>query len=368
MSKSKEEVNPFGGFKIIKNEFVPPTDIEDKDETVIEDEEKELTAEEQERMIAADKALAAQAEKIAKKLKGEEVEETEDLEETEEDETSVLRVFTKKLHEKGVIDFDDTDEEFEESEEGLEKLVTKTTQNRINKWVEALPDEFQKLLEFTQNGGNPKDFLNIYYGNHSWENFNPDNESKQELAVAESLRLAGETEEDITDIITEWKDNGTLEKRAKSAITKLQKYETQQKEELVISQKTKAEQQKLKEKQEFEDFKKDLFSKEEIKGFKLTPKIKEKIWDHLTVVDKKTGKTAYQEALEKDKDASLLFALQSSMGFDMSKLEKQAETKASRKLGDLLRNHQKTTKEKISSGQSEDFGGDNPFAGFKKLI
>jgi hypothetical protein len=372
MAKSKKEENldPFAGFRPIKGEFVvnksEDDDFEEGDKNLIKDEED---SDEKKRMLEADKLLEKQANKIAKKTKDES--EKEDEEEDENDdskESSGIREFTKVLHNKGVIDFDDTDEEFEESEEGIEKLVSKTVENRINKWVSALPDEYSKFLDFVQNGGNPKDFLNIYYGNHSWENFNIDNENKQVLAVEESLRLAGETDEDIQDIVTEWKDNGTLEKRAKSALTKLQKYEVTQKTEIVNSQKELKDKKIKQEKEEFENFKNNFFKKEEIKGFKLTPKIKETVWNHLTVVDKKTGKTAYQEALEKDEEASLLFALQSAMGFNMEKLEKQVETKISKKFGDMLKNYSKSSKEKISSGVTEEKDEDSPFAGFKKII
>jgi len=164
-------------------------------------------------------------------------------EEEEEIEPSAFRSFIKELYNKGVVDFDDTIEDFEESEQGIAKVVDKTLEHRINKWQEQLNPDYVKFLEFTQNGGNPKQFLEIYYGNQSWEDFKIDSEENQKAVVAESLRLAGESEEDIQDIVTEWYDNGTLEKRAKPAIAKLQKYEASQKEEIVKSQEIKAKKQ-----------------------------------------------------------------------------------------------------------------------------
>lgn len=395
MGKSKNNTtdlidNPFGAFKILKGEFAPPSDeddIQDGEEGILKEEPNDLTETsetEEDRLKKADKALEKIAERTAKKAKGETIESSQfkesnfdndsddsddlDNEAGENEETSAFKEFTKNLYQKGVLDFDDTDEDFEESEEGIEKLVNKTVGNRITKWVNDLPADYSKFLEFVQSGGKPKDFLNVYYGNHSWESFDIEDENKQALAVEESLRLSGEDEDEIRDMVDEWRDNGTLEKRAKSALVKLQKNEAIQKQEIVEIQKQQAVKQKEAQKQYWDGFKNDLFSRENIKGFKLTPKLKEKLWDHMTAIDRSTGKTAYQNSIDNNNEASLLFALQSMLDFDISKLEKQVETKVSNKFGKMLKNYSKTSKEKISGGSTygnED--GSNPFAAFRKI-
>ena len=392
MGKSKNNTtdlidNPFGAFKILKGEFAPPSDeddIQDGEEGILKEEPNDLTETsetEEDRLKKADKALEKIAEKTAK---GETIESSQfkesnfdnysddsddlDNEAGENEETSAFKEFTKNLYQKGVLDFDDSDEDFEESEEGIEKLVNKTVGNRITKWVNDLPADYSKFLEFVQSGGKPKDFLNVYYGNHSWESFDIEDENKQALAVEESLRLSGEDEDEIRDMVDEWRDNGTLEKRAKSALVKLQKNEAIQKQEIVEIQKQQAVKQKEAQKQYWDGFKNDLFSRENIKGFKLTPKLKEKLWDHMTAIDRSTGKTAYQNSIDNNNEASLLFALQSMLDFDISKLEKQVETKVSNKFGKMLKNYSKTSKEKISGGSTygnED--GSNPFAAFRKI-
>lgn len=395
MGKSKNNTtdlidNPFGAFKILKGEFAPPSDeddIQDGEEGILKEEPNDLTETsetEEDRLKKADKALEKIAERTAKKAKGETIESSQfkesnfdndsddsddlDNEAGENEETSAFKEFTKNLYQKGVLDFDDTDEDFEESEEGIEKLVNKTVGNRITKWVNGLPADYSKFLEFVQSGGKPKDFLNVYYGNHSWESFDIEDENKQALAVEESLRLSGEDEDEIRDMVDEWRDNGTLGKRAKSALVKLQKNEAIQKQEIVEIQKQQAVKQKEAQKQYWDGFKNDLFSRENIKGFKLTPKLKEKLWDHMTAIDRSTGKTAYQNSIDNNNEASLLFALQSMLDFDISKLEKQVETKVSNKFGKMLKNYSKTSKEKISGGSTygnED--GSNPFAAFRKI-
>jgi len=371
MSKSKENqelTNPLENFKLLKGEFTPePLENEPKeDDEEIDDAEED---DEVKRFKEADKKLLENSKKVSKK---QDVSENNELEGEDEEEysdptiPSIYKEFAKNLYEKNIVDFDDSDEDFEDSEEGLEKLIYKTTQNRINNWVSSLPDDFKKLIEFTENGGKAKDFINVYYNQNSWEDFKIDNESNQEKAVIESLKLSGESDEDIQDMVTEWKDNGSLEKRAKSALTKLQKFESVQKENLVVEAKIQAEAKRKEQEKTWNDFKENLMSKESIKGFKITPKIKDKLWDFMTVVDK-TGKTQYQKALEKDNEASLLFALQAMNNFDIKKLEEQVANKVNSKFSDILRNTQKNSKDKISKGSTQEQDENNPFAGFKNL-
>lgn len=366
----------FKGFSILKGEFVKPEEESDIDDStgIVEDDivdENEQT-EEAKRLAAGDAALeklaAEKAKKASKTTKVETTEEDEvedgEVEDTDE-ENSLFKVFTKDLYNDGALDFDDSDEEFEESKEGISKLVKKTVANRINNFVENLPEDFKTLLEFVENGGKPKDFIKTYYEANSWEDLDIENEDNQKLIVAESLRLAGETEEDITDMVTEWYDNGTLQKRAKSGQAKLIKYTESQKVKIVEEQRLQAETLKKAEEKKWNDMKTELMSKEEVMGFKLTPKVREKLWEFVTIPDRKTGKTGYQEAIESKKDAQWLFAYQAMNNFDKSKLEVQTRTKVSKEFGNLLSNYAKTSKEKIAKGSTDDNYGTNPFEAFK---
>ena len=166
-------------------------------------------------------------------------------------------------------------------------------------------------------------------------------------------------------MIDEWEVNGSLEKRAKPALTKLQKNENMQKAELLKQQEAYANQQRKAQEEYWENFKNNIQKKDELKGFKLTPKVKDNLWEFLTVTDKKTGKTGYEKAIEEDTDSSLLFAYLAMNKFDIAKLEKQVETKVSKKYTGMLKNYSTSTKEKISTGKSIDYTDDDPFKGFR---
>lgn len=380
--KKVKEADPFEGFASLKGEFIPPVedtdDVTTGDETILDTPEIAKPTDEidleAKRLAAGDKALADLEKKkleLAKKKVKEITEDEDTTSDEEEDETedttktSVIRAFAKELFNDGVLDFDDTDPEFEDSKEGLKKLNNKTIQNQIDKWINSKNPEYIKFMEFTDNGGDPREFLNIYYGNHSWTDFSIESEDAQKLVVMEALRLAGDSEEDISEMIEEWSENGTLAKRAKSSLPKLQKNETTQKQEILVRAAAEKAQIEESNKNYWESFKADLFKKEEVMGFKLTPKLKEKIWDGLTSIDIKTGKTAYQKAVEGNKDAIILFALQAVTGFDKTKLETQVKTKVSNEFHDLLENYSKTTKQKVSSGKTNEDYDTNPFAAFK---
>lgn len=381
--KKEEELpgkieNPFKGFSIVKGEFRTDEDYlndEIKDGTEEEVKDEPVTNEEAEALKRGDEALKKVVEKtiknVEKKKKEEEgtleetEEETEETDESEEVEDSGdIRNFVKALSEKGILDFDDTDEDFKNDEESLETLVNKTVNNRITKWAKNLPEDFSSMLQFVENGGTPKQFMDVYYGNHSWEDFSIDHEDNQKLVIKESLRLAGETEEDIQDMVDEWEVNGSLEKRAKPALAKLQKNENAQKAELVKQQEIFAKQQRQAQEEYWENFKNSIQERDDLKGFKLTPKVKDNLWEFLTVRDKKTGKTEYEKAIADDTESSLLFAYLAMNKFDIGKLEKQVETKVSKKYSGMLKNYSTSTKEKISSGSTRAYEDGNPFKGF----
>lgn len=374
MSKNKEEQieNPFDTFDILKGNFVPPTkddDIIDGDPTIIEDNVEEVSDEESESLKKGDKALEEVIKKQSKanSIKDDTEEEVEEpTDEVEDTTTNGYLDAIRGLSEKGILEFNI--DEAEDSEEGLEKAIQETVNNKIKSHIATFGEEALDFLAFIEAGGDPKQFINTYYNEQSWESYNIENESSQKVAVRESLRLAGETPEDIEDMITEFEENGTLEKRAKSALSKLQKFEGEQKAQLVEAQKQRDAETKAANQKYWNDFKSDLDKKDEVKGFKLTPKLKEDMWKHMTQIDKATGKTNYQKAIENDIDAQLLFVLQSMNNFNIDKLEKQVANKAASKVAGLIKNYQSSTKDKMSSGRTHvDKDGEDPFALFSKI-
>ena len=375
MSKNKEEKNenPFNTFDILKGQFVQPP-VDESEDNIEDEETNEEEQDESEFSQESEDALKKVIEQQSKaKDKSNTAKTDDDTEESDEDEsendtnqTNGYIDAIKDLSQKGILEFDS--DEIEDSEEGLEKAINETVNNKIKKHIATFGEEALDFLAFIENGGNPRDFVTTYYGNQSWEDFDLESESAQKTAIRESLRLAGESPEEIEDLITTYEDTGILEKRAKVAKDKLIKKEAEQKVQLIEAQKQRDAAEKEANRRYWNEFKSDLDKKEDIKGFKLTPKLKESLWKHMTMIDKTTGKTAYQSAIENDRDAQLLFALQTMNKFDISKLEKQVESKVVSKVSGILKNYQPSSKEKISSGRTHvDKDGEDPFALFSSI-
>lgn len=369
-TKETVDENLFGAFKFI-DQAVPKkaNKIEtDEPEPVVEDET------EQEKIAKAE-ALAA-AEKKSKTVKPEvdEAPEVGDEPEVEteiedEPETNGLAIFAKELSEKGLLELGDEDKI--ESDEDLFKAYQKTIKKAVEEDRTGRPEDAQRFLEFLDNGGDPKEFHKLYYGDGAtFEEFQMESEEDQEYVTRQALELEGLTAEEIDDEIADLKDLGKLDKKAAIHLRKLQKIEKEQKKALLESQKEHAKKLEERKLAEWTEFKKGLFEKEEISGFKFNDKMKNDTWDYMTkIVDRKQGLTQYQIDSQSNPDARYMFAYLLRNKWDIKALEKQVTTKAVSKLATKLNNYT-DSRSKITKGttaKNKD-DGSNPFAGFRDSL
>jgi hypothetical protein len=311
--------------------------------------------------------------KATKKLSEEfkQEEEEEELKEEikdEESKTNEFSGFAKYLSEEGVIDLEE--EDIFESEKDLAKVVGRTIKNGIAQDRSKLPEDGQKFLEFLDGGGKPSDFHKYYYGDASFEEFDITSEENQKYVIREALKLEEYTDEEIEETLTDFEDTGKTDKKAEMYLKKLQKVEKQNQALLLDTQKAFAKEQEIKRTAEWDEFRKGLFDKDTIGGFKMTPKMKEDTWTYMTkVVDKKIGATQMQIDDKENKDAKYMYAYLLKNKWDIKSLEKQVETKQVSKLRDKLSNYSDTrTKSKTASVKVEvENENDNPFKGFKNL-
>ena len=389
MSNKEEEEKDttFSGFGFLTGDAVPAPAAETKKEVKAPKKEETLASDELtvEELEALDQAAAAQAkpktEKKVKEVKKVEAEEEEELEEEtpiieavaeeeEEEEENTFSAYARYMADKGILDLEDDTKV--ESEDDLEKVQIKTIQNGINSYKESIPEDGQKFLEFLEQGGNPSDFHKYYYGDDSFEEFDiEDSEENQKYVISESLKLEGYSQEEIDDEIADLIDLGKLDKKAKTHKNKLVKIEKEQKKLLLESQKQYAKEQEEARQAEWTNFKKGLFDKEEISGFKFTPKMKQDVWDYMTKpVNKKTGVTQYQIDSQENTDARYVFAYLLKNKWDIKSLEKQVETKTVGKLKSALNNYSDSkfkAKSPKSKLQKED-NLENPFKNFKHAL
>ena len=378
--ETKTQVDPFAGFSILKgNSMASPENKDTTKETEVKegvDDATELTEEEiikaQSDAKEAAELEAKKTKKPAKETKAKVTEETEEEDTTQgnEDTTaqeSVFKLFLTDLTEQGIVEAL-SDEEFEDSPEAIAKAVQKTLTKGIEDFKKGRDPQVQQFEDFVAQGGNPKQFFEVFYGNTSWENYKLDGEHTQKEVVRSFLKTSGWDDTEIDAEIKDAEDLGKLEAKAKAFLPKLQKLEELEKTQLIENQSNLAKQRETEAKAYWDNLQKDWMSKSEVNGFKLTDKIKKDVWEHMTSVDRKTGKTKMQQNYETNKESQFLYAYLDMMNWDIKKLEKQVETKVTSSLRQKLENYTdtraKTGKMARTNVQEQE---ENPFAGFKTL-
>lgn len=295
--------------------------------------------------------------------------ETEETEEGAED--NGLHTFYSWLNEQGVVESLEEGKKVE-SEDDLKQVISTTIQKGIEDYKNSKSEEVQNFIDFVDNGGNPRDFHKLYYEQRSWKDIDPKIEANQELIVREAYKQSGWDDEDIDAEIADKKDLGRLETLSEKLRLKLIAGEEEDKKSLVEAQKQFQKEQSELAKKQWDEFKDNLYKKEEVQGFKLTPKVKDDLWSFMTKVDKKSGKTPLQLHNETNKDAQVLYAYLAMNNWDIQKLEKQVKTKVTSELSKKLKNITDThSKLKGGSDSLTDIknknGGAN-FSAFKSII
>lgn len=371
---SKENENAFEGFNLLKENpmDIPASKKEEEKEEEKSAEDKAAELLEQAAKEAEEIANRKNAKKNDEESSKETEEESEEEQEQEEENEASLKPFISYMFEKGLLDVENIDE-FDDTEEGLEKIVAQTVENKVNDWKTSYPEDAQKFLEFIENGGKPSDFHKYYYQETSFSDLDiTDNEEIQKHVIREGLVAAGwEDTNEIEEEISLYEDAGKLESKAKAHLTRLQKLENENKKLLVEAQKKYATEQRAKEAEDLDNFKKGLFEKDEISGFKFSPKMKQEIWDYMMKpVDRKTGVTQYQvDSKAKGQDARYIFAYLMKNNWDASKLEKDLKNKVVSDVKKKLSGYSDSRK-KITSGTSRqekvEKEGENAFSAFKQ--
>ena len=286
-----------------------------------------------------------------------------------ETEENGIHAFYSWAAEQGLVESLSEDKKVE-TEDDLKEVISTTIKKGIEDYKTSHPEEVQHFIDFVDNGGNPREFHKLYYEQRSWKDIDTKSESNQELIVRAAYKESGWDDEDIESQIADLKDLGKLESLSEKMHKKLIAGEEEDKKSMLEAQKEYQQRQTAEAKKAWEDFKDNIYKKEEVQGFKLTPKVKDDLWNFMTKVDKKTGKTALQVHNETNTDAQVLYAYLAMNDWNIEKLEKQVKTKVTSELSKKLKNVT-DTRNKISGGGSESFAGErskNNFSAFKSIV
>ena len=196
-------------------EEAPLPIIDETNKPVVEDEE-EITDPKAEEAPAAEEKPAA----------------------TEEDEYETFKVLGKHLSDQGILG--EYEEEMENTPEALQEMVSKTVDKGIEKYKDSFKHPMAKqFLDYLENGGDPGTFVNAVSGvdyNSIATDQIEGNTTIQKQLLKDQMKEAGETDEDIEDMIQVFEDAGQLERRSNVALKKLQTAQTKKQAEVVVEQ------------------------------------------------------------------------------------------------------------------------------------
>lgn len=257
----------------------------------------------------------------------------EDIE-TEEEESPIQSISTHFV-EKGLF-IPKKDKEYDASEDGLEDLINDTLEARLQEKINSLPEEVRQLVEYGQLGGKVDEIQQVNEELEIYNTVDLEDLDTSKLIYKDYLLANGFEESEADEQVTIAENAGMLDGNAKLA----QKYfikATEAKKSGLIENRSKEakriEQERI---QKETEFKNKVLSTKEIKGFGLTPKDAETLYDYITKPIDKSGKSKYLAEMT-DED-QLAFAYFKMKGFSFKDIEKKVETNTTLKLKKKLIN------------------------------
>lgn len=277
--------------------------------------------------------------------------------ETEEEvEGDPFTLFAEELAKQEIID---VGEDFEPSEKGLVEAVSgtidKKVQEEIDFFQKSLPEDGKALLRHLMDGGQVNTFLETFSTpDISQMDVKGENGKNQKHVLYEFMKLRGDSQEDITEALEMYEDNGVLEKQAGKAKDRLLKYYDQQKEQLELRRNQDKESKDQQRKEIIENISTKINDSEVIKGFPLTAKSKKNLVNYMTIpnikVDNEDGTHNFVTQFQADEinssqdiDDFILKAYLRMTDYDLEGLKKKAVSNFSKKFKKSLQSKKELT-------------------------
>jgi len=280
-----------------------------------------------------------------------------------EDENEIT-TFAKMLAENELLDLEEG--ENANDVDALLDAFGKTLENRVSEEVElfqkGLPLEGRELLKHMMDGGNVRDFKEVYNSpDFNKVDVRGSNVNNQKWVISEFLKLRGDTQEEIVETLSDYEDLGNLEKQAQKAQVRLVQYDTHKKQELETKR---AEEVKKKETQREEvltNISTLVNDSADLKGFPLTRKAKKELLSYMTETNVKVdGSEGAQYVTQFQADEMkaaqnledfVLKAYLRMTDFNLDGVKKRSKTDLTSKLRTQLQN------KKSMTGTQGTFGG-----------
>lgn len=298
-----------------------------------------------------------------------------DEEQADASENGSNEYLIQTLIDNDILSYDE-EKEYSMDDEGLKELIL---ENRIKDrelgekaFIERLSkdDETRELLAVIQSGGTVRDFLAMkdevdFTTISLYDNEGNPMERNMTYLIEDWLNLQGFDQDDIQDEIEAYKESNLLEKKAKIAQKAMINNQVREKEARLKEIEYEAQRVSERNAIEAEKFRNKVVNLNEIKGFKLSKKEAEGLYDFMTKADK-DGKT---EFIKRDtEDTRLLYAYFAYNNFNKDKLSTEIKTEAARAIKKKVSQFQDSNANpRRSSGDATRSTSDSPLKGVSWL-
>jgi len=337
-----------------------------KDETIVEDEEKENQEQEEEetpKPEEEEETETQESETDDGDTSSEETDESEKETKDEEgqegdDEPSIFQTAAQDIGVEldedtfGDINFDDPDQN------DLAKFIEKSAKQLSNKQMDATFDEYPEakaLVDFAKKGGDPRQYIETMHPQFDYNEVNFDeqiaeNEQAQEQLVRNHLAAQDTPQEEIDEMIEDFRNGGILEKQSKRSLKRLQQMQESAQEDLIAEQERKAEEAKQQAEKEQKRIRSLIDETKSFKGLKIPKTDKDDLKNYLFEPVNDDGHSqALVDGVEMSEEERVAIAYLKMKNFDFETLiGNEAETRNSKKLKDQIK---KSREDEVSSSK-----------------
>jgi len=355
-------------------EIETPAETIESQETAIEKLKKEQ--EESETAVKSLEDLKKELEEVEKEEESPK-ETKEKKEEKKEEETEVkkedeveysFKPFIEIMAETGVLDLPENAEIGDSAEdlvEAFETTVNKRISQGIEEYKESVPELAKSFLEYLENGGDPKRFIEAQTGPIDLTNIDITDEANQKMLIREHLKSQDYTNEEIKEILQDYEDSLLLEKQAKVAVKKLEAIQSKQTEILLKQQEAEVREREKALKEYVSDIQRIIKESKEIAGLEI-PEAEKKTFENYLFKRDKAGLTAYQKDLQENPNKTQVeLAYLKFKKYDFAKAAKKGENAAARKIRETVLSKTETT---VKGSTADVPRNSSDFSAFEKMF
>jgi hypothetical protein len=283
-----------------------------------------------------------------------------DSEESVEESTVVSEVINKLGYELDGDSYDDTPEGLANM---TSDLASKMADDRIDEVLEAFP-LVKKHLDYVIAGGESQNFMEAYDPNLDYSSINieKDDFRSQKAILGDYLELRGHDNDFIEEMLNDFEDTGKLYQKAEAAKNALAKHQTQQREQMIETQRKETARKKEEVTNFWNNVSETIEDADSFAGISVPKREKGKFFEYLSAPVTKEGYTQRDiDHANAKMDVKLAIDYLMYTGFDLSDIiSNKAKTQNAKTLRERIsRNEDKVKSTRRSTRRSKNVDLDN---------